>query len=179
MQGLRHFSIPIKGLDYEKHTYSFVLNQAYFEAFDDSPISEGQLESNLELDKKHDHLVLDFKTKGTVKTECDRCTALIDLPIESELSFIVKYDVNEREEDEVVFIHPESHELNMAQFIYEQIILSLPLIKVFDCDDVEPLPCNQEILNILDQEIEDKEVVETINNPLGDALKNLKITKTK
>jgi len=177
MQGLKQFSIPFKGLNFEIHQFSFKVDDIFFQEFEDSPITSGSLISNLSFEKKPDHLILDFETLGTIKTECDRCTADINLPLTSNFSLIIKFDDDEREEDHIIYIAPESHEINVAQFIYEQIILSLPLMKIYDCDFDDPIPCNEEILNILDRKVED-ETEEKIN-PLGDALKNLKITKSK
>jgi len=175
MQGLNQFSIPYKGLNFEVYNYSFDVNQQFFEAFEESPLKNGLLKTQLTFEKKSDHLILDFNTKGTIETECDRCTAKIDLPLTSEFSLIIKFDEDEREEEEVVYISPEHHNINVAHYIYEHIILSIPLIKVFDCDLLDPEPCNQEVLNILDGE----EEVEVKNNPLEEAFKNLKITKQK
>ena len=43
----------------------------------------------------------------------------------------------------------------MAKYIYEYIVLSLPLIKVYDCENDDPLPCDEELLERL--EVEDTE----------------------
>jgi len=174
MQGLKQFSIPFKGLNFEIYNYSLEVDKKFFQEFEESPVKNGNLISQLSLERKSDHLILDFFTEGTIQTDCDRCTAKIDLPIASEFSIIVKFDEDEREEEEIIYIAPESHEINVASIIYEQIILSIPLIKVFDCDLLDPLPCNEDILNILDKGDEKEEV---INNPLEEAFKNLKITK--
>jgi len=173
MRSLKQFSIPYKGLNFDINEYSFDIDQHFFKEFEESPVKNGNLVSELTLERKSDHLILDFNTSGTIETDCDRCTAKVDLPISSEFSIIVKFDENEREEEEIIYISPESHELNVASIIYEQIVLSIPLIKVFDCDLLDPIPCNEDILNILDTEPEE----EVANNPLEDAFKNLKITK--
>ena len=59
--------------------------------------------------------------------------------------------------------------------LYEQILLAIPLIKVYECQDEEPRPCNDNVLDILNSENGTTES----NNPFGDVLKDLKITKTK
>ncbi len=172
MQALRQFSIPIKGLDFATYNYSFVVDAVFFEQFPDSPYKNGNLKVEVELDKKSDHIILEFVTDGTLRTECDRCTAEIDFPVSTDdYEMIIKYDENERDEGEVAFIHPESHELNVAKYIYDHIILSTPLIKVFDCYSIDPRPCNENVLALLDQDTEK----EPKNNPLGDALKDFKI----
>lgn len=175
MQALRQYIIPIKGLDVKVHHYTFEVDHQFFAEFENSPIHSGQVKIELELEKKYDNLVLDFSTLGEVKTECDRCTAIVDFPIDSSFELIFKYDENEREEGEIIYIHPESHEINVSTFIYENIILALPIIKVFDCESKDPAPCNKEVLKYLNKEQKEES---GSNNPFKDALKQVKI-KTK
>jgi len=157
MQALRQFIIPIKGLDVE---------------FENSPIHSGLVNTELELEKKYDNLVLDFTFNGKVKTECDRCTAIVDFPINSSFELIIKYDENEREDGDVIYIHPDSHEVNISRFIYENILLSLPIIKTFDCHEVQPKPCNEDVLKFLNNS---KEENSSLNNPFKEAFKQVKI----
>ena len=171
MQALRQFSIPIKGLKTGLHEFKFEIDQDFFKSFENSPVKSGLLNCVLAFDKKDDHILLNFETSGSVKTTCDRCTSQIDLPISSEYEIIVKYGEENNELEEVYYLEPDAHEINVASLIYEQIVLALPLIKVYDCEVDEPRPCNFDILSILSEESE------AASNPLGDALKNLKIDK--
>ena len=168
MQALRQFSIPLKGLKNGKHNYAFDIDKTFFAHFESSPVEDGKLSAEISLDKKSDHIILNFLIEGTVQTECDRCTALIDLPVQSEQEIIVKFSDEAREEGEIVYIPFDAHEFNLASLVYELIILSIPMIKVFDCETADPQPCNEEILSILSAETKES------SNPLGDALKNLK-----
>ncbi len=176
MQVLRQYSIQFKGLKFGNHKFEFDISDFFFKEFPDSLIKQGQLKTVLELERKSDHLVLIFNTSGKVKTECDRCTAGIDLPLDFSYEYIIKFDEDEREEDEIIYIHPESHDLKLSSMIYEQIILALPIIKVYNCEDDEPKPCNEKVLAIL---YKDSIEEEKVNNPFGEVLKDLKITKTK
>lgn len=169
MQALRQFSIPYKGLKDGIHEFEFEIQNDFFSAFEDSPVSTGQLISALLLEKKSDHLILNFKTSGTVDTECDRCTSEIQLPINFANDYIVKFGEDEEEED-VVYIHPDSHEINVARLLYEQIVLALPLIKIYDCGSAEPRPCNDKVLEILNA----GKVKSETQNPFGDLLKDFK-----
>jgi len=175
MQALRQFSIPIKGLKYGNHEYEFEIGNLLFEDFPESPIKNSSLNSNLNLEKKDDHFILSFKTSGTVETECDRCTAKIDLPIDFDFSYIIKFDEDEREEEEIIYINPENHHLHVASMLYEQILMAIPLIKVYDCQEKEPRPCNDKVLDILNS---NNGITES-NSLFGEVLKDLKITKTK
>lgn len=178
MQALNQFSIPIAGLKFGKHEYNFEILSSFFDAFIDSPIKKGKLQTHLVLDRKSNHLDVDLETKGYVESECDRCTANINLPIEASISFIAKFSDDEESDGEIFYFPTECHEVNVAEMIYEHIVLALPMIKVYDCFDEDPLPCNEKVLDVLEHnDFGTEEIVE--NNPFGDALKNLKITKTK
>ncbi|MBT8189328.1 MAG: DUF177 domain-containing protein [Bacteroidia bacterium] len=169
MQALRQFSIPLKGLKNGIHEFVFHINKNFFSSFDSSPVNNGQLETKLNLEKKSDHIILDFFTKGYVNTDCDRCTALIKLPVESDFEAIVKFREEPGDDGDVIYIQVEEHQINVATLIYEQIILSIPLIKTYNCESEDPKPCNEKVLSILTKDSKKS------TNPIGEALKNLKI----
>ncbi|MCB0527182.1 MAG: DUF177 domain-containing protein [Lewinellaceae bacterium] len=147
------YSIPIKGLKTGIHRFKFTIDSAFFSHFEDAPIEEGDIAFDLQLDKRPDMLILEFELAGTVRAECDRCTAMIDLPVEDTRELIVKYGESEGEdEDEVVFIHREASEFNVAKYLYEFAVLALPITNTYDCQrDADP-PCNIEILKYLNHE---------------------------
>ena len=169
MDALKQFSIPIKGLKNGIHQFDFQLDKAFFEAFEASIIKDGRFNVQLEFDKRPDLFVLDFIFEGAVKTACDRCLEIIDLPVKSSERLLVKLADEPKEEDEIVYITDTLTIFNVAKYIYEFINLSLPLIKVYDCEDDNPPPCNEKMLNYLDPEPEE----ETKANPIWDQLKNL------
>ncbi len=170
MQVLKQFSLPIKGLEIGHHSYTFKIAKSFFEAFEFSLISDGNFKVELNLEKKSDSLILDLDINGSFLTDCDRCTDSIAFPLETLYQMIVKYDVDEREEEEVIFIAPEASEFNCAKVIYDAIILSVPLLKT--CDEVTDKDCNPEVI---DHFYSDKEVKEEKGNPFSEALKNLKL----
>jgi uncharacterized metal-binding protein YceD (DUF177 family) len=148
MTELKEFSIPIKGLKQEHYQFDFQIDSSFFACFDASPISESDISVFVELDKRIGLMEFFFDIEGTIKTECDRCLATIDLPIYSEERLIVKYTEEPQEDtDEVVFIHTEASEFNIAPYIYEYICVMLPITKVYDCENDEVPPCDVEMLN--------------------------------
>lgn len=174
MQVLRQFSIPFRGLSEGSHKFEYELDKAFFSVYEDSPLMGADVNVILDLNKRMDHMTLDFQGEGKIQTECDRCTADIKLPFSFKSHFIVKFDEDEREEEEVVYIHPESHHLEIADLLHEQLILALPMIRTYDCEDEDPQPCNTKVLEILNSERKSES-----GSSLGEALKNLKITKQK
>ncbi len=172
MQVLKQFSLPIKGLKIGTHDYRFDIDKGFFSAHDHSPYKNGDIEGKLQLEKKTDHLILNVEFKGTLELECDRCTDIIDYPTQGASEILVKYSEDEREEEEVIYIHPESPEFNCSKVFFDAILLGMPLHKT--CDDLEEKDCDPEILKILNAEVEEDPQKETA---LSQALKDIDITK--
>ncbi len=176
MDPLITYSIPVKGLHNGIHQFEFQIDRLFFENFENSPIAESDILVKLEFDKRSDMYVLQFELEGTVRTQCDRCAADINLPIADSQRLLVKFSTEEEpEEADVIFINPEAQQLNVAKYIYEYICLAVPLIRVYDCESDDPRPCNEEALNYLsnggqagEPEEEEKEA-----NPIWDELKKL------
>ena len=178
MDALREFSIPIKGLNNGKREFQFKIDNNFFKNFEGSQIEEGEFDVHLIFDKKDSFIELTFDFDGTIQAECDRCTASINLPYGDSHFLMVKYSIEDQAEDaEIVYISPETSHLNVAQYIYEFITISIPFHKTYDCENDNPKPCDLDILNrftLLTTEVEKKEVEETEDkkNPFND-LKNL------
>ncbi len=68
---------------------------------------------------------------GFVVTQCDRCLEDLVLKVDFEREMTVGFGAVEVEgtgaEEDVVLIDPTQSELNMNQFIYDYICLSLPI----------------------------------------------------
>ena len=170
------FVIPIVGLSEGEHKYSYVLNDVFFENFENTPVKSGRFEVDVMINKKSNHLELNFDISGVEHTVCDRCLADIDLPVTGSLPLIVKYDSAEREEDEVVYISYNQASLDLSKYIYEFICLQVPMVKLYNCDHDPAANCNMEVLNKLNEvyEMDVKEEIQT-SNPFAETLKNLKL----
>lgn len=164
------YSIPIQGLKIGVHRFKYTLDSAFFSHFEGSPVETGLVEAELELDKRSDMLLLDFKLDGYSDAECDRCTAAIHLPIEDERQLVVKYgDAEGEEDDEVVFIARDASEINVARYLYEFAVLALPITNTYNCEEDPNPPCNREVLKYLKNDADEGK-----SNPVWDALKGLK-----
>lgn len=172
MNALVPFVIPIRGLFPGLHDYTFDIDASFFEQFENSPVQDGDLEVRLELNKQSDMYVLHFDFEGTVKTDCDRCLAPIDLPIEGAERLLVKFSLEETsEEAEVIYIQPETPKLDVSKYVYEFICLAIPMIKTYDCEGEEERPCDDSMLGYLESPNEEEKPA---SNPIWDELKKLK-----
>lgn len=173
MNALVEYSIPIKGIATGIHEFEYQINQHFLKHFEESPIGDASVLVQLELEKKPGMFTLQFEISGTVRTHCDRCLTAINLPIEGQNRLLVKVSEEEESDDpEIVYLHPEATKLEVAGFIYEFVILAIPMIKTYDCEVEEPLPCNEDMLDLLyEAEEGPEEDEEDTSNPIWDELK--------
>ncbi len=172
MDVLAHFSLPYKGLGNGIHDLKFVVDGTLLDAFNCTLVKDGTIDVSLQLDKKYDHSILDFEISGTVKTMCDRCGADIDLPVTGTYRLYLKVSSRELDDEvEVMYILPETAIVNLGKVIYEFIILSLPMVKTFDCQEMPDPPCDFEALSKLETN-DDKESGD-VQNDIWNVLKNL------
>ncbi len=178
MSTIKEFSIPIKGLKQEHYQFDFQIDDTFFTAFEDSPVSDADINVAVKLEKRVGMMEWFFDIEGTIKTECDRCLAAIDLPVFTEERLIVKYSEETQEDtDEIVFIHPDASHFDLSQYIYEYICLMTPITKVYDCENDEVPPCDMEMLSRIDgiSDLPPQGEEEAEDKTLGSLLKNINI----
>ena len=74
---------------------------------------------------------LNFYAKGQVTVPCDITTELFDLAVDTDFTLVVKFGTEENHDNDEILILPHGyHEIQVAQYIYEMIVLSVPQKKV-------------------------------------------------
>jgi len=169
MSALDGFQIPIIGMSDGAHSYSFDVADEFFEHFDKQELIGNRFETRIDLDKQNDMFVLQIEIKGTWDTQCDRCMADISLPILGSHRLIVKLKDGESDDPEVEYLSPDAIQLDVDGWIYEYLLMSLPIVNVYDCDDDDPRPCDDDALDKLEED------VEKTDSGIWDALKNLDV----
>ncbi|MEM6378694.1 MAG: DUF177 domain-containing protein [Bacteroidota bacterium] len=179
MNPLVEYTIPIKGLSNGIYQFEYQIDRNFLTHFEQSPVSQANIQMQVDLEKKPGLFVLQFNFSGTIETDCDRCLAAINLPVSGENRLLVKYSEEAESDDpEVVYIHPEATKLELADFIYEFLILSIPMIKVYDCEAVEEanIPCDYDMLDRLSEPSDDADETEN-TNPAWEELKKFNAKK--
>ena len=181
MKSLKEYSIKFKGLKDGIHVFNYEVDDRFFEKFEKSEVEKADITIKLTLNKRPQYLELDFDLAGIVNVQCDRCLDYFNLPIEYQGRLYVKFvseatEVHDETSDMVVMSQGES-ELNIAQYIYEFIILSLPYQRVHPDDENGESMCNEEML----KRLEDYEIDESDNSidPRWEKLKSIKNRKSK
>ena len=165
------FVIPFKGLKTGKYDFVFDIDDKFFEVFEESEVKKGKVHVEVELDKKETMLELFFSLSGTVIIPCDRCLDDLELPVEHETELFVKFgDQTEEQTEEILVLLHSEFELDITQYIYEFVHLSLPYKRVHP-DKKGKSTCNKEMLKKLEEYIIHEN--DNDNDPRWDGLKNL------
>ena len=168
------FLIPFKGLQNGIHNYRFQVSTEFFKTFENSRIEEGSYNVDLELEKREDMMILDISFTGTFKTECDRCLSNISIPSKGEDRMIVKIEreASNADEENVISLSHEEHQLDVSEIIFDAITLHLPIKNERDCEKDGYIYCDKQIL----KRIESKEKV-LEKNSTWDILNKLNLNK--
>jgi len=138
MDALKHYAIPIQGLGHGIHNFDFDINESFFEHFEESPISTSDIKVNIALTRKPEVMDIRFNIEGTVLTPCDRCLTDIHLPIEGSFPMLIKNADEQANDVDVIHVNAQQRKLSVAQYIYEFVLLSIPIIKTYNCDEDDP-----------------------------------------
>ena len=131
MKNTKEYLIPFIGLKLGKHHFEYQISNAFFEIFDYNEYQDSNIKVNVVLEKKSTLLELSFKHKGVVNVPCDLTNEDFDLPIKGQMKLIVRFGEEFNNENEELLILPHGEfEMDIAQYIYEMIVLSVPLRRV-------------------------------------------------
>ena len=131
MKQLKEYNIPFVGLKEGNHTFEFDINEKFFDLFKFDDYNKANIKALVDFTKKPNLLNLMFTINGTVNVPCDTTNEPFDLAIEGEMPLIVKfgYEYND-DNDEILILPNEAYQINVAQYIYELVVLSVPSKKI-------------------------------------------------
>lgn len=173
MDKLRNYDISFSGLKNGKHEFRFEIDKTFFQLFDtEQEFTQPEITAEVLLEKHSTFLDFRIKTSGDVELICDISNETFRHPIENEVKVLVKFgEEYDDSNEEVITIPMNDHSFNIAQLIYEDVVLSIPMKKISPEVSEEDL----EILEKFSPGIEDeKEEEEPESDPRWDALKKLK-----
>lgn len=173
MKSLKTYSIPFTGLKLGKHDFEYVVDSSFFDEFEYSLVKKGDLVCKVELDKQETMLILNFDIKGNIGMTCDTCLAEYPLPVDIHEQQIAKFAEEEANEDEeIITLTKNDHEINLAGLIYEYVNVAVPFVSV--CSDKGKTPyCDKGMLDRL-KAFEPDDNGQNGEDPRWDALKNIK-----
>lgn len=178
MKDLKEFDISFVGLKDGVNQFEYRIENEFFDFFEYDEFYNSSIKVVLAFLKKPTMFELNFTFSGWVEVTCDVTNELFKYPIETSIDLIVKFGQEFNDENEELLIIPYSdHKINVAQYIYEAIVLELPLKRVHP--GVIDGTLHSEVLDKLreleikeEKTEEDKEI-----DPRWNKLKNILIDK--
>lgn len=180
------YKIQLKALSDGTHSFEFELDNDFFKKIDSPEVQKGDVKTSVVLRKTANTFELKFELEGIVYIPCDRCLDEMEQSISYKGKLFVKFGADYSQEDDEVVIVPEAEgEINIAWFLYEFIVLSIPAKHVH-----APGKCNKTMASRLkkhlvtsdedeggaddfDVELDFDDEIETKTDPRWDDLKNI------
>ena len=168
------YNVDLKGLKAATLELEFDLDNLFFGDIDGEEFQKGAVKAVVTVRKNRDVFELAFSLNGTVVVPCDRCLDDLEIDVATENTLRVKLGDEYADEGDIVIVPEQDGDLNIAWYLYEFIVLALPMKRVH-----APGKCNQEMTGRLgkhsagadDDSREDADMVD----PRWEGLKNIQI----
>jgi uncharacterized protein len=128
---LSDYSVNILGLSQKTHSFEFHLGNAFFEKYGNQVVAEGQFEAKVNLDNRETLIEAEFEIEGKANLICDRSLDPFEHPMKINRKMIFKYgEAAEEVSDEIAIIPHDLDVLDIGQYLYEFIVLDVPIKKI-------------------------------------------------
>jgi len=128
---LAPFVLAFAGLKEGIHHFSLDITSKFFDAFDYTEFNDVTLRAAIELNKKATLLELQFAISGFVNLSCDVSNEPFDMPFEATHELVVTFGEEYNDENEELLMLPYgSHQVDVAQTLFETIVLAVPQKRV-------------------------------------------------
>lgn len=155
MQKNNKYKINYHLLKEGKSSLEYDIDSEFFGLVEDSEIYGGECKATIELQKGLSLLKMSISIVGTVKVDCDRCLEEVTIPINYEGTLIVKithaveeyeFVVDDKGED-TIMMNPSVEDMDLSEYLYDSIILSLPMQRVHTGVAGGEGGCNPDMMN--------------------------------
>ncbi len=153
MKHNREFEIAWLGLKVGEHVYDFSIGDEFMQERGAPPeLHDWAAQVKLRFDRQPSFFRLHFDVSGSVVVPCDRCGDDFTLSLWDEFDLLVKIngdeddDAEPDEEADVAFISRNESVIDSSSWIYEFVMLSLPLQRVHPDNG-----CNPAALRLLNE----------------------------
>lgn len=169
------YNVDLKGLKATSLNLEFDLDNAFFGDIEGEEFQKGTVKAVVEVRKNRDLFDISFALKGTVVVPCDRCLDDLEIDVETENALRVKLGEEYADDGDIVIVPEQDGDLNIAWYLYEFIVLALPMKRVH-----APGKCNNEMAGKLKKHSAEHDSSDDTNDgqgydPRWEGLKNIQI----
>ena len=170
MDKFRNYDVAFTGLKNGKHEFKFEVEQSFFDLFEtEQEFTNAHINVDVALEKHTTFLDLEVTISGKVDLICDITAEEFSHPINNSIKILVKFgeEYDDSNEEIITIPHGDSA-FNIAQIIYEAVMLSIPMKKISPNVNDEDI----ELIEKFSPKIEEDKEHEV--DPRWEALKKLK-----
>ena len=155
MAKIKPIEIAFVGLKPGLHEFTYDIKDSFFDEEIPRDFANCSANVKLLLDKKTNFFLLKFEIWGKADVSCDRCNNILTKDLWDEFKMVMKMvdnpdEMNEQEEDADVFYiaKSESH-VEISDWLYEFVMLSIPMQNLCGNDVQGKTLCNTDVINRL------------------------------
>ena len=131
MDTLNDYTIQFSGLKQGTYSFTYHIDNKFFDDFKYDDFQSINCDIDLVLIKKATLIELHFTAKGVATLVCDLSNEIFDKKLDNQLDMIIKFGSTFNDEEDNLLIIPHSeYQLSIAQYIYEVIVLALPIKRI-------------------------------------------------
>ncbi len=151
----REYEIAFVGLKPGVHEFDYELSNLFFEEYGAQDFAISEAHVKLLLEKSTGFMILRFQVGGKAQVACDRCSNELPLQLFEDFTLTVKLTdepeaANEQEEDpDVHYISRSESHLDVKDWIYEFVNLSIPMQKTCEYENMDGPYCNPAAREVL------------------------------
>ncbi|MGC9330660.1 MAG: YceD family protein [Bacteroidales bacterium] len=150
------YQVTFASLENGQHSFHFQVGKDLFDRFENDELYKPDLNVDVMLDKQINRLKFSIHAAGQAEIQCDRCLEYFTHYFDLDQNIFVRLaeETNFNLNTDYVTLDKDSQSIDMAYFIYEMIVLSLPLKRVHPVDENGNSTCNPEVTKYIDGESE-------------------------
>ena len=155
MSNRREFEIAFVGLKPGVHEFNYRIDDRFFEEYNEQDFRSPDANVKLLLEKSNGFMILRFEVGGKAEVTCDRCNSSLPIQLFDEFKVMIKMTddpalMNDQEEDpDVYYISRGESHIDVKDWIYEFINLSIPMQKTCEYENMDGPYCNPTAREIL------------------------------
>jgi len=146
LETFNQYKIAFRGLEDGNYEFKLMIDKGFIELFEIEQIDDLDIAVCIAMIKRDTMLEMQIDGKGTVTVDCDRCLEAFKMTTSFENKLIVKTNVPKTEmiDESLIHLSAKSDTLDLSQYLYESLMISLPIKKVHPDNK-----CNQEMIERL------------------------------
>jgi len=170
---LSKYDILIHGLEDKSHEFEFEGTDAFFREFDQDIVEGGSFKAKAILEKSPALIRLNMDITSRLRLQCDRSLDIFEEEFHSLEMHIFKFGSEAAEmSDDLEVIPFGTHKINIANLLFDYILLQVPMKKLHPRFRSEDIPEEGALIYKDPEFTEEKQ--EEIQDPRWAALINLK-----